>query len=129
MNGKEVEAVIEHRIGRSSDLPEGGRLVVRVGDLEIGVFRHHGRLYAYENHCLHQGGPVCEGMLLGKVEAILGEDQSYLGERFSEQEIHIVCPWHGWEYDLATGECAADRKLRLRRIDVVERGDEVYVVL
>ena len=50
-----------------------------------------------------------------------------MGERFSETEPHIVCPWHGWEYDLRTGRCAADPRFALRRYEVVCREGEVYV--
>jgi nitrite reductase/ring-hydroxylating ferredoxin subunit len=119
----------EHLAGRSREFQEGGSKIVRIGDVEIGVFRRTGSLYAYENRCVHQGGPACEGAIMAKVEAVLGTDRVYLGERFSEEEAHLVCPWHGWEYDLATGECVADRRLRLKRYSVIERGDEVYVVI
>ncbi len=119
----------EHLAGKSHEFQEGGRKIVRIGDVEIGIFRRTGSLCAYENLCLHQGGPVCEGQIMGKVEAVIGSDRRYLGERFSEEEIHIVCPWHGWEYDLATGACAADRRLHLKRYTIIERGGEVYVVI
>ena len=49
--------------------------------------------------------------------------------RFSEHEIHIVCPWHGYEYDLATGECVGDRRLRLTKYPVVVRGDDLYALV
>jgi nitrite reductase/ring-hydroxylating ferredoxin subunit len=119
----------EHLAGVSHEFQEGGRKIVRIGETEIGIFRRTGLLYAYENRCLHQGGPVCEGLLMGKVEAVLDGGRRYLGEQFSDEEIHIVCPWHGWEYDLETGACAADRRLSLKRYRVVERGGEVYVVI
>ncbi len=114
--------------GRADEYGEGSRKVVRDGDAEIGVFRVGEKFYAYENTCLHQGGPVCEGMILGKVETVLGEERGVVEERFSEEEIHVVCPWHGWEYDIATGECAADRRLRLKKYEVAQREGGVYVV-
>ena len=49
-----------------------------------------------------------------KVEDVLGPDRTWHGQRFSDDEIHFVCPWHGYEYDLKTGECAADRSLKLK---------------
>ena len=119
----------EHWAGKVHDFHRDGRKIVRIGDVEVGVFRRAGAWYAYENRCLHQGGPVCEGAIMARVEAVLDSGGAYLGERFSEDETHVVCPWHGWEYDLATGACAADRRLRLKRFRVVERGDEVYVVV
>ena len=40
----------------------------------------------------------------------------------------VVCPWHGYEYDLKTGECIGDRKQKLRRYEVIRRGEDIYVV-
>jgi nitrite reductase/ring-hydroxylating ferredoxin subunit len=115
--------------GRVSDFDDDTRKIVSANGREIVVFRRKDRFYALDNTCLHMGGPVGEGIIIGKVEAILGEDKRFLGERFSEEEIHIVCPWHGWEYDIDTGACAGDGRLRLRRYETVERGDDVYVII
>ena len=116
-------------VGTRSDFDDDGRRLISAGEVEIGVLLHDGGFVAYENRCVHQGGPVCEGKIIARVEAVLGEDQKMLGERFSDNETHIVCPWHGYEYDLATGECAADRRLRLRRYEVVVKGEGIYVVV
>jgi len=114
--------------GRVDDFTDGRRVMVPVDGREVFVFERAGRFYAFENVCRHMGGPVGEGMLIGKVESVLDENRAWLGDRFSTTEIHIVCPWHGWEYDIETGECAANRRLRLRRFDAVLRGEEIYVV-
>ena len=42
--------------------------------------------------------------------------------------MNFVCPWHGMEYDMKTGECISDRKMKLKKYQVLEKGDEVYVV-
>ena len=52
-----------------------------------------------------------------------------VGQKFSEEQVNFVCPWHGYEYDIKTGECAADRRLRLRKYNVVRRGDEIFVAI
>lgn len=103
------------------------RFAVSVGSATVVVLRHRDRFYAFENKCAHSGGPVGEGTILGRVEAVLGPNQACLGERFSETETHLICPWHGWEYDIDTGEYAGDRSLRLHSFDVVEREGRVYV--
>lgn len=103
------------------------RYAVEHGSTDIVVFRHQDRYYAFENRCAHMGGPVAEGTVLGRVEAVLGPDMTCLGERFSSDELHLVCPWHGWEYDLETGQFAGDRSVRIRKFDVVERDGAVYV--
>jgi nitrite reductase/ring-hydroxylating ferredoxin subunit len=119
---------IEWYVGKTSGFAEGDRKVFQLGNREVGVFRRNGLLYAYENLCLHQGGPVCEGLIIGKVEPIVAGDQRIIGERFSDDEVHIVCPWHGYEYDIETGACTTDRRLRLRSYEVVQRGEDVYVL-
>jgi nitrite reductase/ring-hydroxylating ferredoxin subunit len=111
----------------SEEVREAEGVLATVDGIEVGVFRVRGQLVAYENRCRHQGGPVCTGAVLGKLEAVLGPGRTIVEERFSESELHLVCPWHGWEYDLATGECAVDRKLRLRSFPVSERDGSVYV--
>jgi nitrite reductase/ring-hydroxylating ferredoxin subunit len=118
----------EQLVGKVSEFKDGDRRIVIMGDLEIGVFRHEGKFYAYRNLCVHQGGPACEGLIIAKVEERIMPDKTSRGLYFSDTEMHFVCPWHGYEYDLKTGECVADRRLRLRKYEVVERGDEVYVV-
>jgi nitrite reductase/ring-hydroxylating ferredoxin subunit len=115
--------------GRTADFDDDQRRIVSANGRDIVVFRHGDRFYALDNVCLHQGGPVGEGIIIGKVEAVLSEDKRFLGERFSDEEIHIVCPWHGWEYDIETGRCAGDRRRRLGRYETVQRGDDVYVIV
>jgi nitrite reductase/ring-hydroxylating ferredoxin subunit len=119
--------VSEHLVGDASDLNDDSRLLVCVAGREIIVFRHHGAVYALDNRCVHMGGPAGEGVLVNRVEPNLAEDGNYLGEHFSEKITHIVCPWHGWEYDIDTGRCAALPRLGLKRYDVEIRGGKIYV--
>ena len=116
-------------VGKLAEFIENDRKIIRTGDLEIGVLHRKGQFYAYRNQCIHQGGPACEGMIIAKVEEIIAPDKTYIGQKFSENEIHFVCPWHGFEYDLANGEFAVDRKKKLRKFDVVTKGEEIYVVV
>ena len=118
----------EKLVGKISEFKDGERRIVFVGDHEIGVFRENGAWYAYSNYCLHQGGPACEGLTIAKVEERLKPDKTSLGLYFSDEELHFVCPWHGYEYDMKTGECVADRSLKLKRYEVIQKGDGIYVV-
>jgi nitrite reductase/ring-hydroxylating ferredoxin subunit len=118
----------ELMVCKSEELKDGERKIIPNGNSEIGVYRVKGKLYAYMNLCAHQGGPACEGLLMAKVEEVIAPDKTYQGMRFNHDEMHIVCPWHGWEYDLATGVMVADKRFKLRKYDVVERGGAVYVV-
>jgi len=121
--------MVEVFVSKVSEFPDGVRRIVKNGAHEIGVFNWQGKFYAYSNMCLHQGGPACEGLIMHKVEDVLGPDRSWVGQKFSEDKVHFVCPWHGYEYDIKTGECAADRRLRLRSYNVVRRGEDIYVAV
>ena len=116
-------------VAGASELKEGERKIVPLGNTEIGVYRVKGKLYAYQNLCAHQGGPACEGLLMPKVEDVITEDKTCQGMRFNYDEWHIVCPWHGWEYDVATGEFVGNRKFRLKNYEVVEKDGTIYVLI
>ena len=118
----------EWHVGPSDELTTDQRKILDAGGREIVVFRFGNRCYALDNWCLHMGGPVGEGRIVGRVEAVLDDDKRCLGERFSDTETHLVCPWHGYEYNIATGEYAGDRRMRLRTYEVIEREGQVYVI-
>ena len=118
----------EKFVAKASEFKNGDRRIVFVGEHEIGVFKHEDKLYAYSNFCLHQGGPACEGLTIAKVEERLRPDMTSQGLYFSEKDMNFVCPWHGMEYDMKTGECISDRKQKLRSYKILEKGDEIYVV-
>jgi nitrite reductase/ring-hydroxylating ferredoxin subunit len=119
------EAVV---VAVKEDVLEGGRVVVDIEGVEVGIFRVDGQLYAWENRCAHAGGPVCQGKLMNRVVERLDSGKRSLGDDFSD-ELHIVCPWHGYEYDVRTGEHPADSGVRLRRIEVEEHEGEILVRL
>jgi nitrite reductase/ring-hydroxylating ferredoxin subunit len=118
----------EKFVSKASEFEDGDRRIVFVGDIEIGVFRTEGRFYAYSNNCLHQGGPACEGLIIAKVEEHIRPDKTSGGMYFSDTELHFVCPWHGYEYDIKTGEFVGDRRMKLKSYKVLQKGDDVYVV-
>lgn len=117
----------EHRVGPVDAVTQEAPLLVSVSGLEIGIFKLGEELHAYENRCAHQGGPVCTGAIIGKVEQEILPDGTVSDERESTEQIHIVCPWHGWEYDMATGECATDRRFKLRRFPLEVRDGEIFI--
>jgi nitrite reductase/ring-hydroxylating ferredoxin subunit len=125
--GRRGGTMAEKLVGKVSEFKNGDRRIVFFGNHEIGVFREHDTFYAYSNYCLHQGGPACEGLTIAKVEERIMPDKTSKGLYFSDTELHFVCPWHGYEYDIKTGECVSDRRLKLRKYEVIEKGDEVYV--
>ncbi|MFI9386990.1 Rieske (2Fe-2S) protein [Kutzneria sp. NPDC052558] len=125
------KANVSQRIhaGAVDDFEDGERRLVDHADRTIGVFRVGEQFRAYANLCLHQGGPVCEGRYFPRLRAIFTDDGRTAGERHDRSEPHLVCPWHGWEYDLRTGEFCGDRRLRLASYPIQIEEGQVYVVV
>ena len=124
----------EQLVGKASDfkdgeIADGDVRLIKAGREEIGVIHHKGKYYAYRNLCPHQGGPACEGLTIAKVEEHIMPDKTSRGMYFSETEMHFVCPWHGYEFHLADGCHVIDRKLRLKKYEVVQRGGEIFVAV
>jgi len=111
----------------TKDVAEGKTSVVEVSGTEIGIALHQGKYYAYRNICPHQGGPVCEGMQMPRVTGEFTDSGAFERHNFDTTEMHLVCPWHGWEFDIATGEAVGDRSIRLESYAVSERDGKLYV--
>jgi nitrite reductase/ring-hydroxylating ferredoxin subunit len=113
----------------SADVPEGGRLVVDIDRRTVGIFRVKNKLYAYENTCPHQGGPVCQGTLLPRVVEKLSAENESQGFDFHRHDLHIVCPWHGFEFNIETGCHPGKPDARLSAVPVLEEGGLVHVAV
>ena len=124
-----TDSETRHAAGNSSDIPEHGRLVVDVGGQTVGIFRVKGRLYAYENTCPHQGGPVCQGLIIPAVRELVNADRVSTGYAFDENEMRIVCPWHGYEFSIQRGSHPAKAEIRLKAVAVSEENGVVYVTI
>ncbi|HLH66203.1 MAG TPA: non-heme iron oxygenase ferredoxin subunit [Solirubrobacteraceae bacterium] len=69
---------------RVAELPPGGRRLVSHDGLKVGVFNCGGSLYAIEDRCTHDDGPLAEGS-------------------FDPEACTVECPRHGSLFDLRTG--------------------------
>lgn len=114
---------------RETDIAEGERKVVAADGVEVGVFRIDGGYVAWRNHCPHQGGPVCQGRMMKRVEERLDGDRRSLGIHYVDGSVNIVCPWHGYEFDVRTGRHVGLGTMRLAAVPVKIRDGGVYVVL
>lgn len=111
-----------YNVGRAADLPDGERRLVEIGGRSIGVFNVGGRFFALRNRCPHQGGPLCKGRLFGRLQSNRPGEYTYDDDRYL-----LECPWHGWEFDLETGQSWFDPvRTRVRRYPVaLERAESV----
>jgi nitrite reductase/ring-hydroxylating ferredoxin subunit len=116
------------RVCDVEELSPGERTIITVEGHSIGVFNIEGEYFAIENRCAHDDGPVCHGDVRN---ALVGEYPGP-GERVRESfdgEPAVACPWHGWEYDLATGAHLGDDDVSIPTYDVVIENDTLYLVV
>ena len=91
---------------RGDEIAERAAKLVRVKGEEMAVFKNDGKLYGIQNICPHEGGQLCNGWIEG-------------GE--------VVCPLHGYKFDLKTGACSTDPSLKVKVFRLVAQGEEVTV--
>jgi nitrite reductase/ring-hydroxylating ferredoxin subunit len=96
-------------------LPPGKRRIVQASEkISIGVFNVEGRFYALRNICPHRKAPLCKGQITGQVTSDGPGDAQMQGP----QQI-IRCPWHGWEFDITTGQSVFNpHKVRVKTYPV-----------
>jgi nitrite reductase (NADH) small subunit len=114
-------------IGSVSEFSDPGRKIIGFEGFEVGVFKLDGEFFAYLNQCPHMGGPACQGKMIAKVEEIIAGDRTSKGMAFSKTKLHVVCPWHGFEFDIRTGVHPGNPRARLRKIDVAVSDGEVMI--
>ena len=86
---------------RPDEIAEGGGKTITVRGTEIAVFKCEGQLHATQNWCPHAGAALSAGTVEGGA---------------------VVCPAHGYRFDLRTGTCATDAQLRLKTYRLVPDG-------
>jgi nitrite reductase/ring-hydroxylating ferredoxin subunit len=108
-----------HVVATTAEIPPGGRKIVTVKGREIGVFHVGDRFYALINRCPHQGAALCRGEIVSRLVAPMPGE--YHLTRRGEM---LRCPWHCWEFDIATGKSWCDpNSMQARSFDVaVEAG-------
>ncbi len=109
---------------REDELAPGARVVRELDGTSVGVFNVGGRLYALHNRCPHRGGALC----LGPVTGTALPTQEYHYEYGRDGEI-VRCAWHGWEFEIASGRCLVDPRVRARTFAVEVEDGRVYVVM
>ena len=116
-------------LARAAEVPSGTCKIVTARGREIGIFNINGEFYALSNRCPHKGAELCRGMIVG-----LPQSDAPGEYRISRPGEFIRCPWHGWEFDIRTGQSWCDpNSVRARNFKVsVEPGSELlkgpYVV-
>ena len=94
------------KVAKKSEIPSDTGKCVEVKGREIALFKIADKVYAIHHICAHQGGPLAEGGLEEKV---------------------VTCPWHGWQYDVTTGECTFNPSVKQETFKVKEEGEDIFV--
>ncbi|HEU5086246.1 MAG TPA: Rieske (2Fe-2S) protein [Roseiflexaceae bacterium] len=111
-------------VAQRDDIPPGGRKIVRVAGREVGIFNLEGTFYALKNVCPHQGARVCLGRIVGT--ALPSEVYQF---SYGREGRVLRCPWHEWEYDIATGEALFDPRVKVVSYPVELEGDQIVVTI
>ena len=92
-----------HVVAAVGEIAPGSCKIVTVKGREIGVFHVDGRYAALINRCPHEGAALCRGVLVGLMAA--DRPGAYRLDRPGQL---LRCPWHGWEFDVFTGQSWCD---------------------
>jgi nitrite reductase (NADH) small subunit len=96
------------RVTGTGDVKPGHGIVAEVNGKTLAVFNVEGVFHAIDNTCVHRGGPLGEGDVEGSV---------------------VTCPWHGWQFNVTTGECLKNPAAKVEVYPVQVEGDDVKVLV
>lgn len=91
-----------------SEIAPGQIRGVDVGATKLVICNYQGQIHVLDGVCSHARGPLCRGELDGR---------------------YLVCPWHGWEYDVETGQCEIEPTLSQKKFAVKIDGDTILVAV
>ncbi len=112
-----------HVVAPVSEIAPGDHQLFTVRGRPIAIFNVNGAFYGMLNRCPHQGGSLCDGIVTGLVESKTPGEYVY-----SRQGEFIRCPWHGWEFEIRTGQSYCDpERIRTRAYPVVTESGETLV--
>ncbi len=97
-----------HRIAAIADCPPGACLEAVAADRIVALYNVDGQFHALDGVCPHQGGPLGKGQLAGCI---------------------VTCPWHGWQFDVRTGQHQLSATIRQERFETRVDGEEVFADL
>jgi len=94
------------RAAKTEDVPTGKIYEFQVGGQAVAIANIDGNLFAISSVCPHQGGPLGEGELEGKI---------------------VTCPWHAWQCDVTTGKMVDNPGADVKTYPLEVRGPEIFI--
>lgn len=95
-------------VAKTQDIAPGTGRTVEVHGVWIALFNVDGSFFAVDNTCPHAGGPIGEGSLSGNI---------------------VTCPWHGWQFNVRTGERPGNPDFTVACCPVRVDGEEIQIAL
>ncbi len=96
------------RIARVDECPPGSAIERVAAEQVVALFNVEGNFHALDGVCPHQGGPLGQGAMCGAV---------------------VTCPWHGWQFNVETGQHELNPRITQPRHEVRVEGDWILVHL
>ena len=96
------------RVATVSDVPPGQVKEITANGKTIALCNVAGTFYALDNVCIHRGGPLGQGYVEGQ---------------------KLECPWHGWQFDVKTGNAGMNPGMGVPTFEVKIEGEYVLVAL
>lgn len=96
------------RVAAIGEIPEGSGKEFTVGDRIVALYHVDGRYFSLDGICPHAGGPLAEGALEGCI---------------------VTCPWHGWQFDVTTGQHCLSDPIRQQTFPVRLEGNDIFIAL
>jgi NAD(P)H-dependent nitrite reductase small subunit len=94
------------RVADAQALEPGSSRTVQIGRYEVALFNVSGEIFALENCCPHQGGPIADGWVEGT---------------------EVICPWHAWRFSLRTGKMTLGDFACIPRFEVRVEDGGIFV--
>lgn len=95
-----------HAVADISEIPAGRGRSYEVAGHQLAVLQVDGKFLAIDNGCPHRGGPLADGPVVGGT---------------------VTCPWHGWQFDCATGKSTRNPAVCVASYPTSVEGTTVYV--
>ncbi|MFD0958457.1 Rieske (2Fe-2S) protein [Paenibacillus chungangensis] len=121
--------VNRYEVAEVEVIRRAGLVIYSVEGNEIGVFAIGDSFYAWRNRCPHAAAPVCEGAICESDRRLPVFGTVSPANECDERIITIKCPWHGWEFDLRTGQHIVSEHVKLQGYEVEVENGRVYVYM
>jgi nitrite reductase (NADH) small subunit/3-phenylpropionate/trans-cinnamate dioxygenase ferredoxin subunit len=94
------------RVASTDEIPPGECKVVQLKDRFVAIFNVDGNFHVIDHECPHEGGPLGAGEVDGRI---------------------VICPWHGWAFDVATGRCPTSPDICVEQFPVRIVGNDIEI--